>query len=428
VQDVFRRTLEVAGIKTHHVRNITDVDDKTIRQSQAEGVTLKDFTDKWTQKFHEDCAQLNMLPPHEEPSAVQHIPQQIELIEQLIECGHAYTAEDGSVYYKVSSFKNYGKLAHLDPQALKTQSTSSSGATNLADEYERESINDFALWKAKKPEDGPNAWPSPWGEGRPGWHIECSAMARHYLGDTLDLHAGGIDLIFPHHENEIAQTEAVTQKPLAHHWLHSAHLQVEGQKMSKSLGNLYTLEDLKTQGHSPAAVRYLLISGHYRQPLNFTADGLKAANSALQKLEKLIKSLLEQANKYPSDWASYVKPDIKAWGIFQSAWDSLCNDLNIPSALGHIFSSSREIGQTTEEKSHTLLQALGGLIYALGLPLFETPEKVAIPDSIQKLAAARWQAKQNKDFKASDEFRDELLKHGWQVLDQKEGYTLEKKP
>ena len=265
LQDVFRRTLESAGMKTQHVRNLTDVDDKTIRDSQADGKTLKEFTDHWRDRFHADCEKLNTLPPHTEPSAVEHIPHQISMIEDLMEKGHAYSSEDGSVYYKVTSFNGYGRLSKLDQRELRE---GASGAVS-DDEYEKDSVADFALWKGRRDEDGANHWPSPWGEGRPGWHLECSAMCREYLGDTFDLHSGGVDLIFPHHENEIAQSEACTGHHMADHWFHLTHLLVDGGKMSKSVGNFYTLDQLETAGFTANELRYVLISAHYRQPLEF---------------------------------------------------------------------------------------------------------------------------------------------------------------
>lgn len=256
IQDVLRRTLEVAGIKVKHVRNITDVDDKTIRESQKLGMSLKDFTKKWEDKFHEDCKKLNLLPPTVEPRATEHIKEQLDMVETLVNKGHAYPVSDGSVYFKISTDENYGKLSRLDKSSLATQSTNSAGDANNADEYERDNVSDFALWKGRKPEDGENYWKSPWGEGRPGWHIECSAMSRKYLGDTFDLHGGGIDLCFPHHENEIAQSECATGvSPSVRKWFHSAHLMVEGEKMSKSLGNLFRLDDLLQKGYTPAQIR-----------------------------------------------------------------------------------------------------------------------------------------------------------------------------
>ena len=277
LQDVFRRTLETSGYKTYHVRNLTDVDDKTIRESQAQGVSLAEFTDRWTKYFEKDCKSLNLLPPHAQPSAVGHVPEQIELIQRLIDAGKAYQGPDGSVYFKVDAFPEYGALSRLADREI---TTTSSAQRETSDEYDRDSAADFALWKARRPEDGDNYWSSPWGEGRPGWHIECSAICMKHLGESFDLHSGGVDLVFPHHENEIAQVEAVTHKTFARHWFHIAHLMVEGTKMSKSLGNLYTLADLQEKGYDAQTVRYVLLSGSYRQPLNFTFDSLKAAQKA----------------------------------------------------------------------------------------------------------------------------------------------------
>ncbi|MGJ8634932.1 MAG: cysteine--tRNA ligase, partial [Luteolibacter sp.] len=257
LQDVFRRTLETGGTRTLHVRNLTDLDDKTIRDSQAAGKSLKDFTKIWTEKFHRDCKALACLPPHIEPSAIEHIPQQIAMIEKLVEKGHAYPSDDGSVYFKISSFPGYGKLSRLDERELELGKTQNTRAN--ADEYEKDSISDFVLWKSRRPEDGENHWKSPWGQGRPGWHLECSAMIEEYLGDTFDMHSGGIDLAFPHHENEIAQSLCACGGEFAAHWFHTTHLLVDGGKMSKSLGNMYTLEDLEKKGFTAMEVRYVLI-------------------------------------------------------------------------------------------------------------------------------------------------------------------------
>ncbi len=427
VQDVLRRVLELDGQCPYYVRNLTDVDDKTIRGSVAQKMSLMDFTKKWTGKFHEDCTALNMIEPDAEPTATGHIAEQIEMIKTLIDKGHAYVAKDGSVYYKVSSFKYYGKLSHLDQSHLQTQSENSAGNVNLADEYDRENISDFSLWKAHKDEDGPNAWDSPWGKGRPGWHIECSAMSKKYLGDTFDLHAGGIDLCFPHHENEIAQSEGANGKPFAMHWFHSAHLQVEGAKMSKSLGNLYTLDDIKAKGHSPMVARYLLISGHYRHPLNFTMDGLAAATSALGKLEKFAKYLLEKAHLDEDDYATLTKDiHFTNWESFASAWKELCDDLNVPASLGEIFKAIRSLEQkeisALEAKKE--LKAFGKIMYALGLKLFTTAKQEA-PKEIYELAKQRWEAKNSRDFANADRLRVEIENKGWKVLDHKESFELE---
>ena len=341
IQDVLRRVLEIDGFNVKHVRNITDVDDKTIRESQANNQSLKAFTEHWTAKFHADCRSLNLLPPSIEPKAVDHIEEQIQLVEQLIEKNHAYVEKDGSVYFRGHSCCDYGKLNRIDQSELKSQTENSAGSTNLADEYDRESISDFALWKARKDEDGDNYWTSPWGEGRPGWHLECSAMIhRTFEGQTIDLHGGGIDLCFPHHENEIAQSESAYEKPFCTHWFHSAHLRVENKKMSKSLGNLYTLDDLIAKNHTPMALRYTLIASSYRQPLNFTFDGLRASESALNKIERFTETLLKRSIRAPSNLMSNTYLSIhglKDFGLLQNAWEGLSNNLNTSACLGSLF-------------------------------------------------------------------------------------------
>jgi cysteinyl-tRNA synthetase len=431
LQDVLRRLLEVSGLKTYHIRNITDVDDKTIRQSQSEGKSLKEVTEKWTDLFHNDCKELNMLPPHKEPRASGHIPQQIELVRTLLDKGHAYQASDGSVYFKISTFPDYGKLTHLDRVELKTQSETSGDTHNLADEYERETVADFSLWKARKENDGDNYWASPWGEGRPGWHLECSAMSMEYLGESFDLHGGGIDICFPHHENEIAQSESATgNKPFSRHWFHNAHLMVEGKKMSKSLGNLYTLEEIKNRGETAMALRYLLISGHYRQPLNFTFNGIEAARSAINKLEKSISELLHNAKMNKDDFIQLqLKTETEDWGHFEKAWEALVNDLNTPACLGNLFSALNKIDSANlkEKETSLILNALARLTYTLGLELFcgEKDALVVAPGAIRKLADERWVAKQDKDFTKADELRERIQTEGWQVHDRKDTYDLE---
>lgn len=433
IQDTLRRVIEVDGTAVKHVRNITDLDDKTIRGSEAAGLALKDFTARWTDKFHEDCKVLNMLTPSAEPSAVAHIPEQIALIEKLIKKGHAYAADDGSVYFRVASFEDYGRLSRLKQRELKTQSENSAGAVNDADEYDRESVSDFALWKSRKPEDGNNFWTSPWGEGRPGWHLECSAMVDSaFGGETIDLHGGGIDLCFPHHENEIAQSECAHGHDFCHHWFHSAHLMVEGAKMSKSLGNLYTLEDLQAKGFSPMVLRYTLIAGSYRQQLNFTFDGLNASKSALSRIERFAESLLSKTEESPETFNStYVGPNAPDdFGRLGKAWDALRNNLNTAACLGAIFGVIGSNPATALDASgaRALLRALGALLYALGLELFTTEAKPAnAPAEIVELAQARWDAKQAKDFGRADSIRDDLLAKGWVVKDGKDGFELEQK-
>jgi len=438
VQDVLRRALEIelGRGKVQHARNITDVDDKTIRESQAEGKALVEFTQQWTKKFQADCVALNLLPVHFEPGAIEHIPAQIKLIEQLLKNGHAYRADDGSVYFKVSSFAKYGQLSHLKLEELETQNDNSAGQANTADEYSREHVADFALWKARKPEDGPNYWPSPFGEGRPGWHIECSAMIEEIFdGKTIDLHGGGVDLMFPHHENEVAQSccahDGDAGYAFVKHWFHSAHLLVDGRKMSKSLGNFYTLEDIQKKGYAPVVLRYALIAGHYRSPLNFTLHGLDAAQSAVQKLDKHLQALALRAagdaTKAKDTIARLKKSASEAlrWGRFAAAWALLEDDLNVPGALGEIFK--------VEPKTSTVEQAMEDLeglikiaVFALGLDLPLPVVQVEVPLEIADLAKQRWDAKQAKDFAKADTLRKELTARGWKILDRKDGYGVEK--
>lgn len=422
VQDVFRRVVEATGVATRHVRNLTDVDDKTIRQSLAAGQPLHEFTARWREKFHADCAALNCLPPHVEPGAVAHLPQQIAMIETLLSRGHAYVADDGSVYFKISSFPEYGKLSCLDTRELKL------GATVATDEYEnsKEGVADFALWKARKPEDGPNYWTSPWGEGRPGWHLECSAMSLEYLGETFDLHSGGVDLIFPHHENEIAQSECCTGRKMCHHWLHITHLLVEGKKMSKSLGNLYTLDDLTAKGHDPMAVRYVLLGGHYRQPFNFTLDNLAAAKSSLHKLAKFVNALTAQAGAEAQRPAT-LTPSV------QPVWEALLDDLNTPKAFGQLFTLVNKTTPSalTAAEAGTILAGVRFVLNALGLilPAGEQPEASPdIPDAVRELAERRWAARQAKDWATADALRAELSALGWNMKDGRDGYELIPRP
>ncbi|WP_294388817.1 cysteine--tRNA ligase [Prosthecobacter sp.] len=417
-QDIMRRVVEAGGTPTLHVRNITDVDDKTIRDSQKAGQSLTDFTRGWTEKFHADCTVLNLLAPHVEPSAVAHIPHQIAMIEKLIANGHAYAGSDGSVYFRVASFKDYGKLSHLEDRELRLGASEAASATDW-DEYTKDSLTDFALWKARKPEDGANYWPSPWGEGRPGWHLECSAMILEYLGEDFDLHSGGVDLIFPHHENEIAQSCCSTHGKFAHHWMHVAHLTVDGAKMSKSLGNLYTLEDLAKRGYSAVEVRYVLIYGHYSAPLNFTLHSLDSARQALQKLAKADRAL------------SGISPALQhstTPGPFAEAWKLLCHDLNVPGALGSIFGTLNKLKPATlsNEEATTMRGGLNFMLNTLGLqlPAIVAEAPTEVPADIQTLAQQRWDAKQAKDWATADTLRKQLESAGWLIKDSKEGFTV----
>jgi cysteinyl-tRNA synthetase len=419
VNDVLRRLLELeyGKDKVRYVRNLTDVDDKTIKRSRDEGRPLAEVTKQWTQKFHDDCARLNCLPVAEkfEPTATGYIREQVDMIDVLMKKGNAYRAPDGSVYFKVSSFPNYGSLSRVKERELKT------GSAFAADADEKEDLSDFALWKAHKPDDGDNAWDSPWGRGRPGWHIECSAMSKALLGDTIDLHTGGVDLLFPHHENEIAQSECCNGTKFSRHWYHSEHLLVDGKKMSKSLGNLYTLDDLTAKGFSPMALRYALLMGHPRKQLNFMMDSLHAAEAGLKRLTNFRKYLEEIGGSLPPQ-------EIK--GQFSEAIRILTDDLNTPSAYGTFSPQIQyyERNRPSPQEAADILADFDKAMFAFGFDLNATVvnQATAIPPSITALAEKRWAAKKAKDFAAADALRKELTAAGWSMLDGKDGYKLEK--
>ncbi len=413
VNDIIRRMLEVefGADKVRHVRNLTDVDDKTIRRAREENRSLGDVTTEWTAKFHADCEALNCLPPHVEPAATDHIPEQVNMIQVLMDKGNAYRAADGSVYFKVSSFDNYGRLSRVKERELKAGSALEAGNTGKdtlsVDADEKEDGTDFALWKAWKKEDGEVKWTGPDGaaEGRPGWHIECSAMSKKHLGETIDLHTGGVDLLFPHHENEIAQSECCNGIEFAHHWYHSEHLLVDGKKMSKSLGNLYTLDQLKEMGHSPMALRYVLLAGHPRKQLNFMLSSLEAAEKALQTLRAFRTAIDGQAG----DDAQ-----------FDPVFAAMRDDLNTPGALGALFSIIKQGSANVDAAS------FDRVMFALGLDLTPPAEETTvIPANITELADQRWAAKQAKDWDTADSLRDEITAAGWTMKDRKDGYDLE---
>lgn len=421
LNDILRRVLEIGGVTTYHVRNITDVDDKTIRDSEAAGESLKDFTDRWLAQFHLDCEKLNCLPPHLEPSAVEHIPQQIKMIEELIAKGNAYAPGDGSVYFRISSFPDYGKLSRLDTRELDLGKTQGERAGDLADEYEKDSISDFVLWKGQRDGDGENFWESPWGPGRPGWHLECSAMIREYLGDTFDLHGGGEDLAFPHHENEIAQSQCACGGEFARHWFHSSHLLVNGKKMAKSSGTVFTIADLEAKGFSAMEVRYELLSAYYRKQANFTLESLHAKREALGRLAKLEEELRAQVGEEEAPTYQDLR-GLSDFGVFQESWENLENDLNTAAAIGKVFTGLK-VAQTRADWMglHAILAALG-----LQLPATGGDSHDEIPPEVRKLADERWAARSAKDWAKSDQLRDALKDLGWVAKDGREDYELER--
>ena len=324
-EDLLRRTLEYAGMQVTQVMNLTDVDDKTIRDSRAASLPLRTFTEKYKKAFFDDLKTLNIESAEVYPAATDHIPEMIQMIEKLFEKGIAYQSADGCVYFSIDKFPEYGKLARID------RDNQRSGVRIKNDEYAKDSVADFALWKARDEADGDVWWESPWGQGRPGWHIECSAMSMKYLGDSFDIHTGGIDNMFPHHEDEIAQSEGVTGKKWVNYWLHCDHLMVDGDKMSKSLGNFYTLRDLISRGYTGREIRWVLIGTHYRKKLNFTFGAVDQARDLLNKVDELVVRLQKAAGTGDADIAGFVA------GCKQSFENGIFDDLNISGAVAALY-------------------------------------------------------------------------------------------
>ena len=418
-EDLLRRYLEYSRLDVLHVMNITDIDDKTIRKSIEEGKSLKDFTDQYTSSFFEDVETLNILPAHHYPRATEFITPMIKTIQKLEEKGFAYTTDDCSVFFKISQFPDYGKLAHLDPEQLK------SGQRVEDDEYEKEEGRDFALWKGYKAEDGDVCWDSPWGKGRPGWHIECSVMSTYYLGNHFDIHCGGVDNIFPHHENEIAQSCAESGDTFVNYWLHNEHLLVESQKMSKSMGNFYTLRDLLEKGCSPEAIRYTLISTHYRSKLNFTFEKVRTAQRCINKLREL-KRRLEKVSENGSNNNPHPETEKMLAGFSAILGD----DLNISGALGVLFSWVNYLfvqldGQTLPCCSaREALSALEKIDSILGVMEFADD---VVDNNINKLIQERNKARTEKNWVKADEVRKKLDDLGIILEDTSEGTVWKKK-
>ncbi|MDR0678827.1 MAG: cysteine--tRNA ligase [Puniceicoccales bacterium] len=407
--DLLVRALELAGYDPLFVRNLTDIDDKTIAGSQAAGESLGAFTARWTNIFRSDCKKLGLRKPDVEPRATDHIKEQLELIGKLMAQGMAY-GRNGSVYFRIGAWPAYGRLSRLSERELRAGD---------GEESEKENTGDFVLWKATKESDGSVSYASPWGPGRPGWHIECSAMALRYLGTNFAIHCGGVDLCFPHHENEIAQTEAATGETMAQRWFHVAHLSVGGEKMSKSLGNLYTLNDIERMPFSPADLRYALLSGHYRQPLSFTVDSLRSAAVALGRIREYVRALLGRAGKMP--------PMAEKFEILAAFWEALLDDLNAPKALGEIFLHIKrsKIDAMGPAAAGRELAEWRRLYYAFGLPWSDPKnEEITPTEEILALAQKRQSARTEKNFVQSDQLRDELAARGWRVEDGADGYRL----
>ena len=346
--DLLRRTLKHFGYQVDHVMQFTDVDDKTIRGAREKNLPLKEFTALYRKAFLEDAKTLNIEIPERTPDATDHIPKMVDLIAKLIEKKAAYVSDDGSVYFRIAAFPNYGHLCHLDLEGM------ISGARVNQDEYEKEGVGDFVLWKKWVEADGAVGWDSPWGKGRPGWHIECSALSMEHLGPQIDIHGGGTDLRFPHHENEIAQSEAATGKTFVGHWFHVEHLLVDGQKMSKSLGNMYTVRDVLERGYTGRELRYALLSGaNYRKNLNFTWQGMEDAKTALARIDEWRKRMRDLAPTLLTASSATTEDSSIAAKFLEQIDHALAQDLNINDALGHLFQLIRETNKALDAKEVT---------------------------------------------------------------------------
>ena len=424
-QDILRRFLKLRGFKMAHVMNLTDVDDRIIANAAAAKVSIREYTDKFANAFFEDCKTLNVQTPEHWIRATDHIPEMVQLIERLQKKSFTYDSE-GSIYYRITKFPRYGNLSKIDLTGIQA------GARVDNDRYEKESARDFALWKAPKP--GEHFWETPIGKGRPGWHIECSAMAMKYLGETLDIHTGGIDLAFPHHENEIAQSEGATGKPFVRYWMHAEHLLVEGEKMSKSLGNFYTLRDLFAKGYKPSTLRFALASVPYRKQLNFTFDGLQQAASSVERLRNFAarlaqgkfqagkqKGMAERVAAAADEFDAGLSDDLNTARALAAAFD-LLRETNIAmdkgeflrgdvAAVQEFLAAFDRIFAVMEDNDAEKLRALG----------FGADESGPSDKEIEKLIAERQAARQRRDFAASDRIRKELADRGIIIEDSKDG-------
>ncbi len=417
-QDILRRYLVYKGYKITHAMNITDVEDKIISNAREQGLSIADYTRKYEDAFFEDMDALRIQRPEIMPRATEHIREMLDLVSSLQKKGHTYE-RDGSTYFRINSFDNYGRLS-----GVQVDEESAFGQVD-EDEYSKENPRDFVLWKGHRDEE--ESWDSPFGEGRPGWHLECSAMSMKYLGETFDIHCGGVDLVFPHHENEIAQSEGATGKPFVNYWIHGAHLIVEGQKMSKSLGNFYTLRDLLDKGYNPLALRLLLASVHYRKQLNFTFDGVSQAQSAIQRGNDFLLRLGEVTEDGPAS-AEVESIVEKASAGFEAAMD---DDLNTSAALASVFELVREINTLFDSRnlnSGDRETVLGFFIKVNKVfDVFNLEKEVLEDQDILELIEDRNSARKNKDFKRSDEIRDILQQKGIVLEDAKEGTRWKRK-
>jgi len=415
--DLIRRHLRVAGFRVTHVMNLTDIDDRILDQAMHAGTTIEEYIEPYARAFFEDMATLRAQPAEHYPRATEHIPEMVDMISTLIKNENAYIA-DGDVYFRIASFPAYGALSHLDRAGLKA------GARVATDKYEKESVSDFALWKKSQPEDEEigASWEAPFGRGRPGWHIECSAMSKRYLGETLDIHAGGVDLLFPHHENEIAQSEAANQKPFVRVWLHSEHLfDATGEKMSKSAGGFTTLRDLIGAGHDPLAIRFFLIANaHYRSRLRLSDDALHAAAEQVRRLREFNERVIRTAPAV-SDDAGLAQRTAEVRIAYREALD---DDLNLPQGVGLVFDHIREAnaaldaGRVGPSNKASLLELIDDLDAHLDVIRVEEP---GLAEEVERLIAEREEARRVRDFDHADRIRDDLRSRGIALEDSRDG-------
>ncbi|MFA6963580.1 MAG: cysteine--tRNA ligase [Patescibacteria group bacterium] len=393
--DLLKRALAAEGYNVVHAMNLTDIDDKTIKRSEGEKEAFSKLIKLYEDRVWQDEKELNIIKPSIVTRATEYIDKMVVFVESLISNGYAYKADDGSVYFSIDKFKNYGQLSKLDKEGIK------SGARVAQDDYDKENPADFVLWKAWSEKDGEIFWETSLGKGRPGWHLECSVMAGDVLGNTIDIHAGGVDLIFPHHENEIAQSEAKTGKKFVNFWVHNEHLMVDGRKMSKSLNNFYTLDNIVAKGFSPLDFRYFVLAAHYRSKLNFTWEGLEAAKNARERLNRVASQI--------SGGEAEGQRDKKYLDRFN---EKISNDLNTPEALAILWELMRDENVSQADKNATIAEM--DKVFGLGLLENQTFE---IPAEVIKIAEERKTAREAKDFAKSDELRDQIIEAGWQIED-----------